>query len=270
MLSFLRLHGAGALEIDTGFGVNFGYNYSGLTTTRSSGSHEQGYGVGGIGQYLFVDATYVEGTLNFFFSNTSLKHNESLAAYDGFSGDYNLNGISLGFGLLAKYPFDLGSLQFFPLLGFEANFYIAQSFSKDYNEWDNAKEGDTYGTPSAWNSFWFRVGAGGDYFFSGALYLRGELLLDIKLPSGLDTAYMKNEKFVQAGFSDPQFFGLGVTFRIALGLKISNILGFSPAIRPLPVPKAPKAEGEKAPPAKKTPRAPPKKRRDSNVYVPQD
>ena len=253
-----------ALDIDTGLGLNFGYNYSSIKTTRGSGSLEQGYGVGGIGQYFFVDATYVEGTINFFFGNTSLKHNDVLSEYDGFSGDYNLNGVSLGLGILLKYPFYFGSLVFFPLFGIEGNIYLSQGFSKDYDFGYDSKEGDTYGKPSAWNSFWIRVGAGVDYFFSGAVYIRGEVLMDIKIPSGLDTAYMKNEKFISGGFSDPQFFGLGVSFRAALGFKISNLLTGMPPSRPAVTP--PKESTPKKPSAK----IPPKKKRDSNVYVPQD
>ncbi|MDR2490582.1 MAG: autotransporter outer membrane beta-barrel domain-containing protein [Spirochaetaceae bacterium] len=254
-----------ALDIDMGLGLNFGYNYSSIKTTKNSASLEQGYGVGGIGQFLFIDATYVEGTINFFFANTSLKHNDVLSEYDGFSGDYNLNGVSLGLGLLLKYPFYFGSLVFFPLLGFEGNIYLSQGFSKDYDEADDSKQGDTYGKPSAWNSFWIRVGAGVDYFFSGAVYIRGEVLMDIKLPSGLDTAYMKNEKFISNGFSDPQFFGLGVSFRAAVGFKISNLL-LGSVQSPRSVVSPPKESTPKKPSAK----IPPKKKRDTNVYVPQD
>ncbi|MDR0540143.1 MAG: autotransporter outer membrane beta-barrel domain-containing protein [Spirochaetaceae bacterium] len=262
---FAALARLSALDIDTGFGVNFGYNYSSIKMTdANSATYDQGYGVGGIGPFFFVDAVYVEGSLNFFFANTSLKHNETLGLYDGFSGDYNLNGMSIGLGILAKYPFYLGSLTLFPLLGFETHVYVSQTFSKDY-EWDNASEGDTYGSPASWNSFWIRVGGGVDYYFSGALFIRGELIMDIKIPSALDKAYMENQKFLDAGFSDPQFFGLGISFRASMGIKISNLLGYPSTSRNIiPEPKKPSTKKPSAP------KTPPKKKRDPNVYVPQD
>ncbi|MDR2601410.1 MAG: hypothetical protein LBC53_03025 [Spirochaetaceae bacterium] len=252
------------IDVDAGFGVNFGYNYSNIKAIKeTAGSFEQGYGSGGIGQYIFFDFTYLEASMNFFFSNTSLKHHEGLVEYGGFSGDYNLNGVLLGMGLLLKYPFDLNSVIFYPLFGFEGNFYISQSFSKDY-DWDDAKKGAAYGEPEGWNSFWLRFGAGADYFLSGGLFLRGELIFDLKVPNGLDSAYMKNERFVQANFSDPQFFGAGVTFRLAAGFKVPYILGLPQAPRAVP---APSVQKEKKP-APQKPAAP--KRRDPNVYVPQE
>jgi hypothetical protein len=252
-----------ALDIDAGIGLDFGYNYTGLTlVSRPEGEYKQGYGVGGVGQFLFVDATYVEGSINFFFASTSLKYNETLKSYKGFAGDYNLSGVYIGLGLLLKYPFYVGKVTFFPLAGFETNLYISQSYSKDYDEFADTKEGNAFGKPYYWNAFWFRVGAGADYQLTEHIFFRGELLMDIKLPSGLDTEYMKNTEFTNApeDFSDPQFFGLGVSFRLSFGIKVSNLLGYPSKPR---TPAAPKPSTKKPAPEK------PPKRKPGDFYPPE-
>jgi hypothetical protein len=99
------------------------------------------------------------------------------------------------FALFAKYPFYIGNFSLFPLLGIEYDIVLSKEdsfgdkFGSDYNSQYFYKNGITTSKKMAlsdFNTFWFKIGIGGDIPLSGKLFLRGEYFLGIAL---LNNAY---------------------------------------------------------------------------------
>jgi opacity protein-like surface antigen len=109
-----------------------------------------------IGGFGFFDATYAEADVAF-----------SYGLSTGGGGFYTLG---LEFGVLGKYPFKLGSITLFPLLGVRYNLILAAG--NEGGSSDNALDSSFLG---------FQAGAGIDYFFSDAIFFRGELLCNLDL-----------------------------------------------------------------------------------------
>lgn len=92
------------------------------------------------------------------------------------SDDNNRSGF-LTMSLLGRYPFKLGPVSLFPLLGIEydLNLYWKDDVGTDLKASLTADE-------KAWlNQFWFKAGAGADFFVYKSLYVRPLVLLGFKL-----------------------------------------------------------------------------------------
>ncbi|MCL1814681.1 MAG: hypothetical protein FWG27_02510 [Treponema sp.] len=120
-----------------------------------------------VGVFLFFDATYAEADVSFSFGGVNvLKESPSPVTNPG--GGY---AMSLGFTLLGKYPFKLGPVTLFPLLGANYNMVLYQKL--------RVKDDD----PMKNNQIGFLAGAGVDIPMSGPFYFRGEVLFQLRLPS---------------------------------------------------------------------------------------
>jgi opacity protein-like surface antigen len=110
---------------------------------------------------------------------------------------------ALDLSLLGKYPFSLGRITVFPLLGFD--YQIVVSAKVDGVKAD--KPGDL-------SSFGFDFGGGLDFPLTDHLFLRGELLYAIRLPS-------KNLKDAKDASPDSKYIlGNGPTIKIAVGYSL--------------------------------------------------
>jgi opacity protein-like surface antigen len=142
----------GGVIFDIGLGN--GFKAGGTKSTQNF--------VGG-GAFGFFDATFAE--LDFAFVSGGIKS----------SGQSNRSGTfgALDLSLLGKYPFPLGPITVFPLLGFDYQIIFSV---KDI-------DGNKASNSSDYSSFGFNAGGGLDFSLSGPLYLRGEFLYALRLPS---------------------------------------------------------------------------------------
>jgi opacity protein-like surface antigen len=111
----------------------------------------------GGGAFAFLDATFVELDLDFTYNSGTLGYWD-----EGFSFS------AFGFGLFGKYPFEVGPVVIFPMLGIGYRYVLSAEFNGE--DEDNASD---------MSRFNIRFGAGVDYHFTPALFLRGEVLYAI-------------------------------------------------------------------------------------------
>jgi hypothetical protein len=115
----------------------------------------------------FFDATYIEADVGVLFYNKS----ETIEKIT-----YKYSTTSLMFGLLGKYPIDLGGFTIFPLAGFQFFIPLSQKSKSDDNDWvKNEFSGDNNSRMDNSN-LWLRVGGGGDINITPQVYVRPSLL----------------------------------------------------------------------------------------------
>ncbi len=127
----------------------------------------------------FLDATYGQMSLGL------RTHGNTHEKWTGVNGGFTLSDDVddnyctgyLSIGLLGKYPFHLGKLSVFPLLGIE---YDLNLWAKDETGADR-KASMTAQQIADLDQFWFKAGAGMDFSLAKNLSLRSELTLGIKL-----------------------------------------------------------------------------------------
>jgi hypothetical protein len=196
--------GAFALDLSTGAGTYFAqtYNYAkqeGLDAYHTTSSN--------FGATIFFDATYAELGLN-------------LGGYNYNFGDLSsgasFNGFNLGFSVYGKYPFTLGSVKLFPLLGMDSQLGLSY-LDIQLNELPTQKNGLGKGTAADYyNSVWIKFGAGVDAGLTRSLYLRTSFLYGFKFYSSEESDLKKNHDIERLIYSGP-------TFRIAIGYKFRSL-----------------------------------------------
>ncbi|MDR1239036.1 MAG: porin family protein [Treponema sp.] len=160
--------------------------------------------IGG-GAFAFLDAAFVELTIGFYSgvrkgSWEKVMKNGSLQSEEIFDPMYCIPEI----GLWGKYPFQLGSVTIFPLLGL--NYAVAWvKYNGDEDEFFN-------------NILWFMAGAGADFSLGPELFLRAEALYGLHLQSDLRK---KEKSYFGNGIRnwDEEKPGHGLRMRVGLGYR---------------------------------------------------
>jgi hypothetical protein len=116
----------------------------------------------------------------------------------------------LSLSVYAKYPFNVGPLVLFPLLGVEQDTLLLYV---DANG-NDVRKTLTVQQQSNEDQVWIKGGMGMDWRFSPVGYLRAELVLGYKLPSQSETDSVNNAK--SSGF-DATLFTLEPDLTIAIG-----------------------------------------------------
>lgn len=146
----------------------------------------------GAGAYGFFDATFAEVDFAFLGGGTS---GSNVA-----SGTF----AALDLALLGKYPFSLGRITLFPLLGIDYMIVVSQKY-----------DGFKVDKPAEASTFAFDFGGGLDFPLGEHLYLRGEFLYALRLPS----KRLKDSK--KAAGSDASYIlGNGPTIKLAVGYSL--------------------------------------------------
>lgn len=216
LLVLVGLASGGLFAADFSLSVGGGGFFNGLfgsTTWEGGGNSETSkQNVIGGGAFLYFDATYAEADLDILFSSNS----------DPDESDSGSIGLThFGFSLLGKYPFDLGAVKLFPLLGIDYQLFLSgQMKDKDGEDvGDAVKRGDDMGGDSkiedSMDFFSIQVGAGVDYGLTDALYIRGELLWGFKLDSKSESDAKKD---LPDGVTIKNFTS-GPRIKIAVGYK---------------------------------------------------
>jgi opacity protein-like surface antigen len=183
------------LKLSVGGGGLFASDFGGGVKQDSSGEAIKMPWYGG-GGFAFFDATYAELAVSFIYG--AGKYDEPNKAIVNFSI------MNLGFSLLGKYPFSIGKLSVFPLVGVEYRRTLSVK-DEDGNEVDTAA-GD-------FSALWFQAGGGADFALTNNLFIRGSLLYGLRLPSTFEDDKAKD-------------FGPGVSPRLGHGLTVKIAVGY--------------------------------------------
>lgn len=150
------------------------------------------------GPYLFFDATYVEAALTLGFGSLTW------VVSDGKESDSDKFGNiqQFGFTVLGKYPVDMGSITVFPLLGISYNMVLAGKYDGG-TKMENASE---------LNQFGLLAGGGLDYDLNSNLYLRGQVMLQMRFPSKTMSDEAEGDVSATLGFGPVIRIGIGYRF----------------------------------------------------------
>jgi len=155
-----------------------------------------------VGGYGFFDFTYGEFALWFGYGMTK-------ASGTGYGVDllggrsYTAHGMDIGFSLVGKFPFTLGSkVKLFPMFGFDYNAVVSRSL-----------EGESLNDPSSLSQFGLLLGAGVDYNLTSRLYLRGQALFQIRFPSRDSNNFATDNP----GYGITTKAGFGPVIKLAVG-----------------------------------------------------
>jgi opacity protein-like surface antigen len=154
----------------------------------------------GAGAYGFFDATNAEVDFAFLGGGGKSKMSDGSR-----SMNFSTTFAALDLALLGKYPFSLGRITLFPLLGFD---YLIVVSAK--------AEGVKEDKPTEASSFGFDFGAGLDFPLTDHLYLRGEFLYAIRLPS----KFQKDLKDDYGPDGIKYILGNGPTLKVAVGYSL--------------------------------------------------
>ena len=163
-------------------------NNHGRITTTNNGDSYGGYRNMTIGGFLFYDTRSM--SLSFHIGPAFWAEVRDPAVGDKTVGDMKGDGLQFGVSLLWKYPFDVGPVTLFPLLGADLNFYT---------------------TDFAMSQFGLLGGAGCDFFFTDSLFVRTEALFSFRFP-----AFDFFEEIFK--FNDDVSFSFGKGPRIKVGV----------------------------------------------------
>ena len=207
-------------DFNTGYGISLGANFDRLSTELSDGSvPRQSYNQFNFGGLLFFEKGFLVADLSFGGSFTGFMYHEILKPYTFVGDDYQLAGMNMGLGAYFKYPFKLDNVTIFAKAGAQGILGLSQNFSKDY-EPRNAKKNDKYGAASDWSVIVFKAGGGVDIDIDEKMFFRGGLLINYRLNSALDSAFVK--AILSAGNPVAENFNMGFEFEFLLGYKIST------------------------------------------------
>jgi len=226
---------AADFSFSLGGGGLVGYTFTRYTLEGGNKKSTQTMDRFNYGGFLFFDFTYAELTVMYQANNGTYKENmiysvsSSLADSKGTGTES-----SLGFSLLGKYPLAINkNCAWFPMFGVEYQIALSQkrkpddgtNITYDRSKGDLPEDMDKNDKPyplSAWNALWVDVGAGLDYHLTDALFLRGELLFNFRLPTGYEMGALEKVKNPPMNISDPKLSGLtgGPNLKIGIGYRL--------------------------------------------------
>ncbi|MDR0663101.1 MAG: hypothetical protein LBF80_03355 [Spirochaetaceae bacterium] len=218
-----------ALDLSTGYGLITGANFDTLSADVNNGAatSNQRYNQFHFGASVFFDADYIAANINFYGTATSFSSNPELLKDTRVGGNFNLIGTNLALGLRFKYPFTVGGIKIFPLLGVQGNIGLSQNFSKDTG-FETGEKNDNYGDAGNWSTVAFEVGGGFDIDITDSIFFRGNIVMNYKINSKLDEAFIKKVK--DGGKSTVWNLNLGFEVNLLVGYRLGETT-FGPSPR---------------------------------------
>ena len=197
ILALLAIIATGAfaqgISMAVGGGALFDYSLNNGMKKNDRYAGFQNLSFGGFGfldvAYAELDVSFAYGSLTFVTDVPGNKNTEKAGSF-----------LQLGFSLLGKYPIDLGSFTFSPLLG--ADYNMVLSYKDEY--------GKSFDKPGDYSQLGILAGVGLDFPLSGALFFRGEALFHLRFPcKGMDDG--------AASIGADATFGMGPRIKIGIG-----------------------------------------------------
>jgi outer membrane protein W len=224
ILAFITITAAGAfaqVSLSAGGGLFLDMSYGNGIKGSAKGSYN-GYNISSswtesmrnisLSGHAFFDAAYVEAGVNFAIGALTDVYKDDNDKKIEKSGTVQ----QFGFTFLGKYPLDLGTVTLFPLLGINYNIVLG-------GKYDGYKYGNKLRNFSDLNQFGILAGAGIDYDINTKLYIRCNIMLQIRLASkySKDSMNLVKENGFQ-GFDNRDVkttLGLGPVIRLGLGYR---------------------------------------------------
>ena len=189
---------ASAFALSVGGGLLFDYSANnGLETNIAGNDLYTGIRNTSFGGFVFFDATFVEGDL--------------ILAYGSLTETVKISGVSasvpfgsalqLGVAVLGKYPFSLGPVTLFPLVGFSYNMVLSAKNDS----------GVAFSDAGNLSQFGLQGGVGVDYNLTDSLFIRAEGIFQVRFPSKLFDDYWVGVN---------KTWGIGPVIKVALGYKL--------------------------------------------------
>jgi opacity protein-like surface antigen len=172
-----------------------------LFKTGKIGDHKVNSNAIGGGVYAFFDATYAEIDLDMLFNSQT----------DPDIDDFSMRGIFFGFSVLGKYPFEVGPVTLFPLVGIDYQMFLSGTpYYKD--EAGDSIDRNDMSKPENSDLFSIAAGIGLDYPITDSLYIRGEFLWNFKLDD-------EDEAKARKDNDDYTVFTSGPRLKVGVGFK---------------------------------------------------
>jgi len=185
------------IDMSAGLGGNFSASFDSLKFDGDPAMKSKFIG-GGL--FAFFDATFAEVNIGMQLGGMNM------AAGDDDYDDDSMNATYLTFGVLGKYPIDLGGLTVFPLIGIQMDIGVGLKYDGDDVFEDSSDRAEFM------NRFWIKLGGGADINISDQLYVRPSLLYGINF----GTKLYRDMKDVHDDFSS---FHHGFDLRVAVGFR---------------------------------------------------
>lgn len=158
-----------------------------ISYTSVSGSYTESETIVPIDASVFFDANYLQASVGYRFSGSVTW------AGSGTTATYQENLGYLSFAAFAKFPFHLGPIVLFPLLGAEYDLNVVRG-TPDYFE-----QGVVANPTSAdYNELWLAGGVGGDLHITPRFFIRTEVLFNYKLLNSDENAVVSALKSLGA------------------------------------------------------------------------
>ena len=160
------------------------------------------YGGGG---YLFIDIAYAEVFAGY--STGGGKWKSADAGKPDSLPDMRRSYINIG--VFAKYPFEIGNVKLFPLLGID---YEASVSGERVYGWG------TVAMEEATSALWFKAGGGADLGLGDRMYLRAELLYGVRTANEFENVW-KDKGAKRTGLMVNAKLGHGGSVKVGAGFR---------------------------------------------------
>jgi len=179
------------------FGGGFEYGNGEKVTTPYYGG----------GAYLFIDVRYAEIFVGYSMGGGKWKSADVKSRPDSLP---NMRRSYVNVGIFAKYPFEMGNVKIFPLLG--VDYETSLSGERVYDE------GGKVATEESTSAVWFKIGGGADVGLGDRAYLRLELLYGVRTANEFEKVW-KDEEAERTGLMVNAKLGHGVAVKVGVGVK---------------------------------------------------
>jgi hypothetical protein len=179
--------GALPLELSAGAGMSLDFSSSDSKWTQTGTAHEVKQSAMPIDIKAFFDFTYVQASIGYMMVNGSSTATTVGGSTTNASVTDTLSYVTLA--AYGKYPFVVGPVTLFPLLGIEYKLNLTYENASG----TDLKAAMTNQAQSDLSELWVEAGAGGDITF-GRFYLRTELLIGFKPLSTTDNSAVSAQK----------------------------------------------------------------------------
>jgi hypothetical protein len=188
----------GQVQLSAGAGASF--SPVGLTMKADSTSGEwikMTMSTNVLAFSAFVDATYVEIKAGYVMTIGDQKMKYTVSTGTAPAGStIKETDTWVALSALGKYPFKVGGVEIFPLLGAQ---YLMNLSAKDG---DGNKITLTDDEKTLYNQFWLEAGVGADFTVSGKIFVRPEALFGYKLVSKFEQDQADATKAASGGTID--------------------------------------------------------------------